>query len=49
MDAPIIITDYSENQFQVSGRILMDAIPLCLLLNKVDLFSLITTQFYKIR
>jgi hypothetical protein len=47
MNAPVIITDYSENQFKVSERILMDAIPLCLLLNKLDLFSLTQHRFIK--
>jgi len=47
MDAPVIITDYSENQFKVSERILMDAIPLCLLLNKLDFFSLTQHRFIK--
>jgi len=47
VEAPVIITDYSENQLKVSRRILMDAIPLYLLLNKL-LIQSNTTQVYKI-
>jgi hypothetical protein len=47
MDATVIITDYSENQFKVSERIVMDAISLYLLQNKLDLFIL-TPHVYNI-